>query len=54
MVVTLSGKIIIIAAPSVMGFEGVIQIFEVAAIAMNVNGTVDIDKEHCSFISWLF
>ena len=54
MLVTLSGKIIIIADPSVSGFEGMIQRFEVTATCMNVHGTYNIDKEQCSFIAWLF
>ena len=36
--VALSGQIIIIADPSVSGFEGIIQRFEVTATGMNVHG----------------
>ena len=45
MLVALSGQIIIIA---VSGFEGIIQRFEVTATGMNIFGTCDTDKEHCS------
>ena len=53
MLVALSGKIIIIVDPSVLGFEGMFQRFEVAATGMNVCGAWDIDREHCSLIAWL-
>ena len=52
--VTLSGQIIVIVDPSVSGFEGMIQRFEVTATGMNVCGTWDIDREPCSFIAWSF
>ena len=35
-------------------FEGIIQRFEVTAMGMNVCGTWDIDREHCSPIAWSF
>ena len=54
MLVTLSGNVIVIADPSVLGFEGMIQRFEVTATGMNVCGTWHIDKECCSFIAWSF
>ena len=54
MLVALSGHIIIIADPSVSGFEGMIQRFEVAVTGTNVHGAWDTDKEHCSFIAWSF
>ena len=54
MFVTLSGQIIVIAGLSVLGFEGMIQRFEVTATGMNVHGTWDIDREHCSFSAWPF
>ena len=37
--VALSGKIIVIGDPSVWGFEGILQRFEVTAIGTNVCGT---------------
>ena len=52
MLVVLSWQIIILADPSVWGFEGIIQRFEV--IGMNVCGALDITREHCSFIAWSF
>ena len=52
MLVTLSGEIIIIADPSVLEFEGMIERFEVSATGMNVGGTWNIDKEQCSLIAW--
>ena len=52
MLVALSGQIIIIVDPSVSGFEGMIQRFEVTATGTNVCGTWDIDREHCSPIAW--
>ena len=51
MLVTLSGQVIISADPSISGFEGMIQKFDVTAAGMNVHGAWDIDKEHYSFIS---
>ena len=54
MLITLSGQTIIIAYPSVSGFEGLIQKFEVNVISMNVHGKWDIGKEYSSFIAWLF
>ena len=52
--VALSGQIIVIVDPSVLGFEEMIQRFEVTAPGMNVCGTHNIDREHCSPIAWLF
>ena len=54
MLVALSGQIIIIADPSVSGFEGLTQRFEATATGTNVCGTRDIAKKHCSFIAWPF
>ena len=54
MLVALSGQIIIIVDPGVSGFEGMIQRFEVMAMSTNVYSTLDIDREHCSPIAWLF
>ena len=42
--VALSGKIIVIADPSVWGFEVITQRFEVTAIGINVCGALDITK----------
>ena len=39
---------IIIADPSVLGFERMIKRFEVTATGTNISGTWDIDREHCS------
>ena len=50
MLVVLSGQIIFIADPSVWGFEGVIQRFEVTAIGMSVCGTLDIVKNTVPFL----
>ena len=52
MLVALSGQIIIIVDPSVLGFEGMIQKFEKSVTGMNIYGIWDIDKEHCSQIAW--
>ena len=54
MLVLLSGQIIIIADPSVSEFEEIIQRLETTATDMNVHGTWDICKEHCSIIAWSF
>ena len=54
MLVALSGQTIIIVDPSVLGFEGMIHRFEVTATSMNVCGTLDVNKEHCSPIAWSF
>ena len=54
MLVALSGQITVIVDPSVSEFEGMIQRFEVTATGMNVCGTWDIDREHCSPIAWPF
>ena len=54
MLVALSGQITIIVNPSVSGFERMIQQFEVTATGVNVCGTGDTDREHCSPIAWLF
>ena len=54
LLVALSGKSIVIADPSVSGIKGIIQRFEETATGMNVSGTWDIDREHCSPIAWLF
>ena len=48
--VALLGQIIIIVDPSISGFGGMIQRFEVTATGMNVCGTWDIDREFCSLI----
>ena len=53
MFVALSEQIVIVD-PSVSKFGGMIQRFEVTATGMNVCGTWDIDKEHCSPIAWSF
>ena len=47
----LSGQIIVIVDHSVLGYEQMIQRFEVTAIGTNVCGIWDITKEHCSFIA---
>ena len=52
MLVPLLGQIIVIVDPSVSGFEGMIQRFEVTATDMNVCGAWAIDREQCSFIAW--
>ena len=49
MLVTLSGQIIIIVDPSVLGFDGMTQRFEVVATGTNVHSAWNIDKEQCSF-----
>ena len=51
--VILSWQIIYIADPSVSGFEGMFQRFEITATGTNVCGTWDINKEHCSFVAQL-
>ena len=43
--VALSGQVIIIVDPSVSGFEGMIQRFEVTATGTNVCGTWNIDRK---------
>ena len=51
MLVALSGQIIVIADPSVWGFEGIIERFEVTAIGTNVSGK-EILPKNFSFITW--
>ena len=50
----LSGQIIVVVDPSVLEFEGMIHRFEVNATGMNVCGSWDIDREHCSPVTCLF
>ena len=54
MFVALTGQIIVIVDPSVSEFEGMILRFEITATGINVCGTWDIDKEHCSPIACSF
>ena len=54
MLVALSGQINVIVVPSIWGFEGMIQRFEVTATDTNEHGIWDITKEHCSFIAQSF
>ena len=54
MPLTMSGQIIVIADPCVLGFDRMFQRFEVTAPDMNIHALWDIDKEHCSFIAWWF
>ena len=51
MLVALSGQIIVIVDPSVLGLKGMIQRFEVTATGMNVCGAWDIEREHYSPIN---
>ena len=51
---TLSQQIIVIVDHIVLEFERIIQRFEVTATHMNVCGTWDIDRKHCSSIVWSF
>ena len=44
----------VIVDPSVSGFEGMVQRFEVTATGMNVYGAWDIDRESHSSIAWSF
>ena len=45
---------IIIVESSVLGFEGMIQRFEVTATGRNVCGTWELNREHCSLIALSF
>ena len=54
MLVALLGQIVITVDPGVLGFEGMIQRFEVTATFTNECGAWDIGGEHCSPIAWSF